>query len=108
MNKYFCAIIKKNTLWNILLQNGIDSYYNLSYNNWDLNSTKWNIPFGTLISVANTKTYQWSKKSLLCDLEEKCLRNSKIFFDGVFLSIYLHLLKKLELSKLCKKKVTGL
>ena len=24
------------------------------------------------------------RKSLWCDLEEKCLRNSKIFFDGVF------------------------
>ena len=44
------------------------------------------------------------KKSLWCDLEEKCLRNSKIFFDGVFLFIYSHLLKKLELSKLCRKK----
>ena len=44
------------------------------------------------------------KKSLWCDLEEKCLRNSKIFFDGVFISIlYLHLLKKL-----CRKKVMGL
>ena len=31
------------------------------------------------------------KKSLWCDLEEKCLWNSKIFFDGVFLSIYSHL-----------------
>ena len=28
------------------------------------------------------------KKSLLIDLEEKCLRNSKLFFDRVFLSIY--------------------
>ena len=27
------------------------------------------------------------KKSLWCDLDVKCLRNSKIFFDGVFLSI---------------------
>jgi hypothetical protein len=36
------------------------------------------------------------------------LRNSKIFFDGVFLSIYSHLLKKLEISKLCRKKVMGL
>ena len=44
------------------------------------------------------------KKSLLCHLEEKCLRNSKIFFYGVFLYIYSHLLKKLELSKLCRKK----
>ena len=48
------------------------------------------------------------KKSLWYDLEEKCLRNSKIFFDGVFLSIYSHLLKKLELSKLCRKKDIGL
>ena len=30
-------------------------------------------------------------------IEEKCLRNSKMFFDGVFLSLYSHLLKKLEL-----------
>ena len=49
----------------------------------------------------------WSKKSLCCDLEEKCLRNSKMFFDGVFLSIYSHLLKKLELFKLCRKKSYG-
>ena len=28
-----------------------------------------------------------------------------MFFDGVFLSIYSHLLKKLELSKLCRKKL---
>ena len=28
------------------------------------------------------------KKSVWCDLEEKYLRNSKISFDGVFLSIY--------------------
>ena len=28
------------------------------------------------------------KKSLWCDLEENCLRNSKICFDGVFLSVY--------------------
>ena len=45
------------------------------------------------------------KKSLWIDLEEKCLRNSKMFFDGVFLSIYSHLLKKLELLKLCRKKL---
>ena len=45
------------------------------------------------------------KKSLWCDLEERCLRNSKIFFDGVFLSIYSHLLKKSELSKLRRKKL---
>ena len=43
------------------------------------------------------------KKSLWCYLEEKYFRNSKIFFDWVVL-----LLKKLELSKLCRKKVTGL
>jgi hypothetical protein len=48
------------------------------------------------------------KKSLWCDVEEKCLRNSKIFFDGVFLSIYSHLVKKLKLSKSCRKKVIGL
>ena len=49
-----------------------------------------------------------SKKSLWCDLEEKCLRNSKIFFDGVFLSMYAHLVKKFQLSKLSRKKVMGL
>ena len=43
------------------------------------------------------------KKFLWCDLEEKWLRNSKIFFNGVFLYIYSHLLKNLELSKLCRK-----
>ena len=48
------------------------------------------------------------KKSLWCDLEEKCLRNSKSFFDGVFLSIYSHLFKKFELSMLCRKKVMRL
>ena len=60
---------------------------------------------------ANGKTmyYYAGKKyrvvqSLWCDLEEKCLGNSKIFFDGVFLSIYSHLLKKLELSELNRKK----
>jgi hypothetical protein len=36
-----------------------------------------------------------------------CLRNSKIFFDGVFLSIYSHLVKKLELSKLRRKELWG-
>ena len=50
----------------------------------------------------------WSKKRLWCNLEEKCLWNSKIFFDGVFLSIYSHLLKKLELSKSWKWLVRNL
>ena len=35
--------------------------------------------------------------------EEKSLRNSKFMFDGAFLSIYSHLFKKLELSRLCRK-----
>ena len=48
------------------------------------------------------------KKSLWCDLEEKCLGNSKICFEGDFISIYSHLLKKLELFKLCRKNVMGL
>ena len=48
------------------------------------------------------------KNSLWIDLEEKCLRNSKIFFDGVFLSIYSHRVKKLELSKSRRKKVVEL
>ena len=38
-------------------------------------------------------------------LGKKCLRNSNIFFDGVFHSIYSNLLKKLELSRLCIKKL---
>ena len=45
------------------------------------------------------------KQRLLIDLEERFLRNSKISFDGVFLSLYSHLLKQLELSKLCRKKL---
>ena len=49
--------------------------------------------------------YRVVQKKLWCDLEEKCFRNSKMFFDGVFLSIYSYLLKKLELSKLCTKKL---
>ena len=52
--------------------------------------------------------YRVVKKSLWCYLQEMFLRNSKIFFDVVFLSIHSHLLKKLELSKLCRKKVMGL
>ena len=44
-----------------------------------------------------------SKKSLRCDLEEKCLRNSKIFFDRVFLSIYSYLkILKMACSKLVR------
>ena len=31
----------------------------------------------------------------------------KMFFDKVFLSIYSHLLKKLEIFKLCRKKGWG-
>ena len=38
----------------------------------------------------------WSKKKFMMYLEEKCLLNSKIFFDGVFLSIYSHLLSYIE------------
>ena len=52
--------------------------------------------------------YRVVQKKLWCDLEEKCLRNYKIFFDGVFLSIYSHLLKKLQLSKLYWKKLWAL
>ena len=48
------------------------------------------------------------KKSLRCDLEEKCLRNSKIYFDGVFLSIYSRLLKKLEKLWGSKNRENGL
>ena len=57
---------------------------------------------------SNQQYTGWSKKSLWNDIEEKCLRNSKVFFGGVFLYIYLHLLKKLELSKLCRMKVIRL
>ena len=45
---------------------------------------------------------------LWIDLEEKGLRNSKIFFDGVFLYLYTHLIKKLEIFKLRRKKVMRL
>ena len=48
-----------------------------------------------------------TKKSLWCDVEEKCLRNYKIFFDRVFLSVHSHLLKKFELFKLGRKKSYG-
>ena len=58
-------------------------------------------------SMIFKETQGGPKKSLWCDLEEQCLRNSKIFYDGVFLSIFSHLLKKLELSKLCRKKLLG-
>ena len=44
----------------------------------------------TFTGWSKIKFMMWSRK----------VRNSKIFFDGVFLSIYSHLLKKLELSKL--------
>jgi hypothetical protein len=30
-----------------------------------------------------------------------------MFFDGVFLSVYSHIIKKLELSKLCRQKSYG-
>ena len=44
----------------------------------------------------------------LIDLEEKCLRNSRIFLKESFsLHIYSHLVKKLELSELCRKKNYG-
>ena len=43
------------------------------------------------------KIYNGQKKSLWCHIEEKCLGNTKIFFDGVFLSIYSH-----------RKKIMGL
>ena len=43
----------------------------------------------------------WSKKKFTMWSRGKVLRNSKIFFDGVFLSIYSHLVKKFKLSKLC-------
>ena len=61
--------------------------------------------------VAQKNFMMWSRgkvfENLWCDVEEKCLKNSKIFFDGVFLSIYSHLVKKLELSKLHRKKSYG-
>ena len=60
------------------------------------------------VSILTKNFTEWSKKKSWCDLEKKCLRNSKIYFDGVFLSIYSHLLKTLELSKLRRKKGRGL
>ena len=47
-----------------------------------------------LFYYKNIKYTGWSKKSLWCDLEEKW--NYKILFDGVFFSIYSHLLKKVK------------
>ena len=47
------------------------------------------------------------KKSLWCDLEEKCLGNSKKTINVVFLSVYLHLLEKLDLYELWKKTLWG-
>ena len=43
------------------------------------------------------------KESLWIELEESVWEIQKNF-DGVFLSIYSHLLKKIELSKFCRKK----
>ena len=48
------------------------------------------------------------KVKRLIGLEENYLRNFKICYDGVFLFIYSHPLKKLDLSKLFRKKVMGL
>ena len=60
-------------------------------------------------NIANVFVIQGGpKKSLWCDLEEKCLWNSKMFSDGVVLYIFSHLLKKLELSKLFRKEIIGL
>ena len=42
-----------------------------------------------IIEIAIQNIQGGPKKSLQCDLEEKCLRNSEIFFDGVFLSTYI-------------------
>ena len=63
--------------------------------------------FNLVILIICAEYTGWSKKSLGCDLEEKYLVNFKIFFDKGFLSPYSHLLKKLELSKLCRKKSDG-
>ena len=76
------------------------------------NFSQWWNPYTLIVSlVKNIFLYNIQggpKKSLSCYLEEKFLRNSEIFFHGVFLSICSHLLKKLELSKLCRRKVMGL
>ena len=45
------------------------------------------------------------KKSLWCDLEEKCLWNSKIFFDRVFLSIYRIFSKSYSFLRVIEKKL---
>ena len=47
---------------------------------------------------------QGGPKKIGIGLEEKYLRNSKIFFNEHFLYPFSHLIKKLELSKLCRKK----
>ena len=33
--------------------------------------------------IGEPKTTGWLKKSLWCDLEERCLRYSKIFFENI-------------------------
>ena len=72
----------------------------LVYENWakirQTNQLKFEVRENTFILVS---THQLKvlhihytglpKKSLWCDLEEKCLRNSKFFFNGVFLSLYI-------------------
>ena len=62
------------------------TYNEISYINPILLPTSWYLQGGP-------------KKSLLCDLEEKCLRNLKKKMMESF-SLYSHLLKKLELSNL--------
>ena len=50
----------------------------------------------------------WSKKKFMMWSGGKVFEKFGNIFYGVFLSIYSHLLKKFELSKLCGKKVMGL
>ena len=61
-----------------------------------------------LLLLHSWKFEQQSGQKKVYESRGKTLRSSNIFFDGVFLSIYSHLLKKLELSKRCRKKVMGL
>ena len=57
--------------------------------------------------IQNLQYIQDGPKKSLIHLQKKRLRISKRFFDKVFFSIYSHLLKKLELSKLCRKNIYG-
>ena len=62
----------------------------------------------TYFEITLTKHTGWSKKKFIMWSRGKVFEIFLNSFYGVFLYIYSDLLKKLELSKLCRKKVMGL